>query len=45
MSSTKIAYIIAVFVPFGLVILGVIALIHAYSCRKSLLAQLCAVQG
>lgn len=45
MTSTKAAYIIAVFVPFGIPLLGAIALIHAYSCRKTLLAQLCAIQG
>jgi len=45
MTSTKVAYIIAVFVPFGIVILGVIAVIHTYSCRKTLLAQACAIQG
>ncbi|MBK9079462.1 MAG: hypothetical protein WBP38_03355 [Hyphomicrobium sp.] len=45
MTSTKIAYVIAVFVPFGLVILGAIALVHIYRCRKALVAQVCAMQG
>lgn len=45
MTSTKLAYFIAVFVPFGLVILGVIAVVHTYRCRKTLIPQLCAVQG
>lgn len=45
MTSTKAAYFIAVFVPFGIVILGAVAIIHAYSCRKTLLAQMCAIQA
>lgn len=45
MTSTKAAYIIAVFVPFGLIILGTIAVLHAYNCRKTLLAQISAIQA
>lgn len=45
MTSTKAVYIIAVFVPFGLVILGAFAVFHAYRCRKTLLPQLCAIQA
>lgn len=45
MTSTKLAYFIAVFVPFGLPILAAIAIIHAYSCRNTLLAQICAIQA
>lgn len=45
MTSTKAVYIIAVFVPFGLVILGAFAVVQAYRCRKTLLPQLCAIQA
>lgn len=45
MTSTKAVYIIAVFVPFGICILGAIAVIHAYRCRKTLLAQMSAIQA
>ena len=36
MTSTKIAYLIAVVVPFGFVVLAVIALLHAFAKRRKL---------
>ena len=45
MTSTKIAYLIAVFVPFGCVALATIMIVHTLAQRRKMTAAVHALAG